>query len=303
MPLHIDARPSKFTEVVGNKAMVDSLQSTVRRDDRPHSYLFTGPSGCGKTTLARIVAGELGCDERDISEINMSNNRGIDTAREIIDQMRYKPLTGEVRVFLLDECHKSTADFQNALLKALEEPPGHVYFLLCTTEPEKLLTTIKNRCATFSVSRLPGDVMTRFLKRTCHVNKIAVDDALMAELVREAEGCPRQALVMLEQIRGVEDKEQALEAIRTSKVEEKQVIDLCRALIGKQAWPEISKIVKELAADDYEKVRRAVLGYCASVLLNKASNQAALVIDCFKEPFYNTGKAGLVAACYEVVSG
>jgi hypothetical protein len=108
---------------------------------------------------------------------------------------------------------------------------------------------------------------------------------------------------MLEQIRGVENKEDALEAIRISKVDEKQVIDLCRALIGKQAWPEISKIVKDLAVDDYEKVRRAVLGYCASVLLNKASNQAALVIDCFKEPFYNTGKAGLVAACYEVVSG
>ena len=303
MPLHVDARPAKFSEVIGNKAMIDSLQSTVRRKDHPHSYLFTGPSGCGKTTLARIVAAELGCSEQDLSEINMSNNRGIDTARDIIDQMRYRPLGGSSRVFLLDECHKSTPDFQNALLKALEEPPAHVYFLLCTTEPEKLLTTIKNRCATFTVTKLPLDVMTRFLKRTCHVNKIAVEDALLTELIREAEGCPRQALVMLEQIRDSENKETALEALRAIKVDEKQVIDLCRALIGKQAWPEVSAIIKGISGDDYEKVRRAVLGYAASVLLNKASNQAALIIDCFKEPFFNTGKAGLVAACYEVVVG
>lgn len=302
MSLHVDARPSKFSEVIGNKGIVDSLKTMIARSDRPHSYLFTGPSGCGKTTLARIVAKELGCDGNDITEINSSNNRGIDTARDIIEQMRYRPLSGAVRVFLLDECHKTTSDFQNALLKALEEPPAHVYFLLCTTEPEKLLTTVKNRCASFSVARLSHDTMTRYLKRTCHINKIALDESVILEIVKEAEGCPRDALLMIEQARGVEGTEEVMEAIRSAKVAESQVIDLCRALIGKSDWGQIATILKDLNTDDYEKVRRAVLGYCSSVLLNKANNRAALIIDCFRDPYFNTGKAGLVASCYEVCS-
>ncbi len=160
--------------------------------------------------------------------------------------------------------------------------------------------TLYMRYATEAARR---DAIVKRAKESLEVADAQIDREVRRSADKRLTEAQVSAAVMLEQIRGVEDKEQAMEAIRSSKVEEKQVIDLCRALIGKQAWPEIAAIVKDLAADDYEKVRRAVLGYCASVLLNKASNQAALVIDCFREPFYNTGKAGLVAACYEVVSG
>ena len=131
MPLHLDYRPKNLEELFGNKTTVNSLDAIIKReDDIPHAFLFAGPSGCGKTTLARIVAGALEVSDRDFVEINAANNRGIETARDILRTMGFKPVSGPVRVYLLDEVHMGTRDFQTALLKALEDTPSHVYFLL-----------------------------------------------------------------------------------------------------------------------------------------------------------------------------
>jgi len=125
-PLHIDYRPKTLKEMEGNRSTVDSLQAVLSREsDIPHAFLFSGSAGCGKTSLGRIVASELGCAPADFREIDTADFRGIDTIREIKNQARLKPLAGKVRVWLLDEFHKSTADAQNALLKILEEPPSH----------------------------------------------------------------------------------------------------------------------------------------------------------------------------------
>ena len=155
MPLHIDYRPADFDEILGNEETIKSIKSILARDeDRPHAWMFVGPSGCGKTTLARIVSAALGCPPKinkaanlDFQEINTSDMRGIDTAREILKTMNFAPVNtaSKCRVYILDECHQATKDFQNSLLKALEDTPDHVYFLLCTTDPSKLLKTIKNR--------------------------------------------------------------------------------------------------------------------------------------------------------------
>ena len=294
MPLHIEFRPKDFDEIVGNRTAVSSLKNIFDKPgEKPHAYLIKGPTGCGKTTIARIISTRLGC-EKNLTEINAANNRGIDTIRELIDIASYKPMAGSNKMYLMDECHALSKDAQNALLKILEEPPKHVFFALCTTEPDKLLPTIRNRCSTFEVGKLrPAEIM-KLLKRA----NVPVEDSLLTVIARK-ESCPRQALILLEQVQGL-SVEEAEKAIKNNLGGEKQVIDLCRALLNKESWKRISSILKGLD-EDPEKIRRAILKYVSSVMLNKEDAQAVLIFECFKDNFYNTGKAGLVFACYEAV--
>ena len=154
MPLSLSYRPTSLEEFFGNEAIKESLKSILAREDRPKTILLSGPSGCGKTTLARIIAKMVNCNDMDLAQYNISDMRGIDTAREIIASCQFEPLYGEVRVIVLNECHRATVDWMNAMLEILEEPPKGVYFILCTTEPEKLLKTIKTRSTTYTVSTL-----------------------------------------------------------------------------------------------------------------------------------------------------
>ena len=144
MSLYLKYRPKDFDEMVGNDETIESLKKLIQKEDRPHTYLFTGQSGCGKTSAARICANKLGAKGHSIIEINSSNNRGIDTARDIIDQMQYKPLEGNIWVFIIDEIHQTTSVAQNALLKPLEDTTDSAYFFLCTTDPQKLIKPLKN---------------------------------------------------------------------------------------------------------------------------------------------------------------
>jgi len=304
MALHIDSRPTNFRQVVGNEATVEALKKLIGSDKHPHVLLFSGPTGCGKTTLARIVASKLKCSDMDLQEINSSNNRGINTARDIIANMRYAPMDGEVRVYLLDEVHQTTKDFQHALLKALEDTPDHVYFLLCTTEPTRLLKAIRNRCTEFVVLPLLKKEMEKLL--ATGMAKLEMNagyyEEILPEIIREAEGSPRQALIMLDQIAEM-NLEQASEIIKQVKLQETQVIELCKILLmgERNRWKQVAKILKGLT-EEPERVRQAVLGYFTAVLLNGANTRAALVLSYFESPFYDSGKAGLVLACYNIMS-
>ena len=154
MSLFNKYRPTSFDEIKGNKQIISSLPELLQKDDRPHSFLIHGPTGCGKTTIGRIIANELGCVGSDFREVDSADFRGIDTIREIRKNSLFKPLEGKVRVWLIDECNKLTNDAQNALLKILEDSPPHVYFVLCTTDPQKLIPAIKGRCAQYQVAPL-----------------------------------------------------------------------------------------------------------------------------------------------------
>ena len=165
-PLHLKYRPSCFEEIVGNSGTISSLSSILhRREGSPHAFLFVGPSGTGKTTLARIIKQSLKCSDTDFQELNVANTRGIDTIRDIVQNCRLYPIEGDVKIFLLDEAAKLTNDAQNALLKVLEDTPKHVYIILCTTDPEKLLNTVKTRCTTFQLQKLINKDMISLLKR------------------------------------------------------------------------------------------------------------------------------------------
>lgn len=294
-------RPRKFKDVYGNRATVSSLASKLASPDRPHAFLFSGPSGTGKTTLARIAARKLGCSGADLIEVDSADYRGIDSVRDIRQQMRLSPLSGEVRVWILDECHQLTGDAQSALLKALEDTPAHVYFMLATTHPQKLLPTIRNRCTPFNLSPLDEDDLLALLEGVLLKEAKKVPDAVLAQIVQDSLGSARAALVMLEKVIDLAPGEMA-EAAKTAALEEQETIALCRILVAKQKrWVDVTKILKGMTDRDPEQVRLAVLGYCKTVLLGGENEQAFLVMDSFKEPFFNTGQAGLVRACYEAV--
>ena len=302
MPLHTDHRPKKFEEIVGNKATVKSLESVLNREKKkiPHAFLFHGASGCGKTTLARIISDILGCSEFDYLEINAGNSRGIETIRSILKTINLKPLGGSVRVILFDEVHATTKDFQNALLKSLEDTPSHVYFILCTTDPKKLLLTIRNRCMMFEVKKLSEEGLQGLLNEVSNAEDSDIKFETLKQIASKAEGCPRQALILLDQVIDLDPREMR-RSIQSFKTQEEKVIDLCRALIKKDKWSTVATILKGLD-DDPETVRYSVLGYMNSVLLGSVNIQASIVLSMFQDPFYDSGKAGLTLASFKSVN-
>lgn len=305
MSLYLKYRPSSLEEVIGNDEVVSLLRNQLNENSKqpiPHSLLFHGPTGCGKTTLGRIVAQELGAVGTDIREIDSADFRGIDTVREIRKQSTYKPLEGPCRVWILDECHKMTGDAQTALLKALEDTPNHIYYILCTTEPQKLLPTIRGRCSQYQVSALSDKDMKKLLRRVVKSEGDNLTKEIYEQITQDSMGHPRNALQILEQVLGVEEDKRLKVAKNTAEIQSK-TIELCRALVsGGSAWPQVMNILKGLKGEDPEQIRRAVLGYCQAVLLSTSWNpNAAVVMEEFIEPFYNSGFPGLVLACYSVL--
>lgn len=298
-PLHIKYRPQSFNEVIGNEATIEALKTVIQREKgEVRTFLFTGPSGCGKTTIARIIANELECSDRDFSEFNSSNTRGIDTIREIANNSRYAPMTGKVKIYLLDEAHKLTSDAQNALLKLLEDTPAHVRFILCTTDPDKLIKTIKTRCSTFNVSSLKMPKIRQLLKWVCLEEKVIIPELIIQKIAESCDGSPRQSLVMLDQVIDIENDNIALQVIIDSTINEQNILDLCRSLIEKgNKWKDISQVINNLD-EEPEKVRLAVMGYFSKVLINNPSDRIADIMLQFSEPFLYGGRGSLILACY-----
>lgn len=300
MTLYLQYRPNTFDDVIGNSDVVDILKNQLREQSISHSLLFHGPTGCGKTTLGRIVANQLGAKGNDLREIDSADFRGIDTIREIRKQSAYKPLEGPCRVWILDECHKMTGDAQTALLKALEDTPSHVYYILCTTEPQKLLPTIRGRCAQYQVSLLTDREMRTLLKKVVKAEGESLTKEVYSAIIQDSLGHPRNALQILGQVLAAEPEKRIKVAFQAAE-KQSATIELCRALLYGESWKEIASILSGLKEEDPESIRRAVLGYCQAVLLgNKPEPVAAAIMQEFIEPFYNTGFPGLVFACYSV---
>lgn len=302
-------RPHDFHEVIGQGPVVDSLQSILARKDEagnligvPHAFLFTGHYGCGKTTLAMIVKDELGCADRDFEYFNTSNTRGIDTIREIDRTCRYKPIAGKVKFIILDECHKLTNEAQNALLNLLESPPAHTYFALCTTEPVKLLKTIVSRCVPYQLKALKRIDIYKLLKSITIEEKVDIPSDLLKEIARVSNGSARDAVKKLDQIIDIDDDDKARQAISEGAVQEADIIEISRILIDtkmgvKAKWNDISDIMKRVEAEP-EDVRRHILKYLNTVLLNDGSDRVAELMSLFFDTTFYTGQAGLTYELY-----
>ena len=302
MPLYHKYRPSTFDAVVGNVEVVTALKADISKENHPHAFLLYGPTGCGKTTLGRIIAKELDCAEDDFREIDSADFRGIDTIREVRRQSQYQPIAGKCRVWLLDEVHKMTNDAQSALLKALEDTPSHVYYILATTDPQKLIATIKGRCSQYQVKQLTDSEMVSLLRMVVKAEGAKLTKEIYEQIIQDSQGHPRNALQILDQVISV-PMEMRLEVAKRSAEVQSDAIELCRALMQKAAWKKVASILTKLKDQDPESIRRLVLSYCNSILLKGENMQAGLVMEHFIEPFYNTGFPGLTFACFSIVCG
>lgn len=296
-------RPKRFEDVKGQDDAVRILTNLVEKKKVPHAILFSGSSGCGKTTLARILAKKLGCGKNDFAEINCADFRGIEMVRDIRQRMGLAPIGGKCRVWLIDEFQSATKDAQNGILKMLEDTPPHVYFMLATTDPQKLLPTIRTRCTEVKVSPLTPKVLTTLVETVTSKEGVQLEEEVVERLVEVSEGSARKALVLLHQIIRIESTEDQLNAI-VSTDSKRQAIEIARALINPRAkWSDVSKILKGVE-DEPETIRHLVLGYAKSVLLGggKLTPRAYLIINAFRDNFYDSKHAGLCVACYEVCS-
>ena len=244
MSLYHKYRPDSLQQVKGNTEIVSALEGMLSKPKTmPHVFMFHGPTGFGKTTLGRIIGNLLGVSQNDFQEIDSADFRGIDTIREIRRNANYKPINSPYRIYLLDEMHQLSKDAQNALLKILEDTPSHVVFILCTTDPQKVLPTVKNRCSQFQVKPLSDREMKGLLKNVCRKEGEKLDVEVMDQIILDSNGQPRSALQILEQVLNT-NEENRLEAAKQTAQEQSQSIELCRALIGNSGWKKVSTILQ-----------------------------------------------------------
>jgi DNA polymerase-3 subunit gamma/tau len=297
MELYRKYRPNTLEDMVGNEATIKSLKKEM--ENGSHVFLMTGPAGCGKTTLARIMAKEVGAGPLSIHEINSAENRGIDTAREVMEDMRFNPSDGDAIVWIFDECHQWLGPVQNAFLKALEDTPDHCYFFLCTTDPQKLIEPLKSRCSIINVKPLSDDEMTYLLKRTARAEKIKVGAEVYERICEIAQGGSRKGLKLLAKVLYLDTDEERLEVLKAGEDNEtKESIELCRALTKKTNIKTLFSLLKEIDISDPEKVRQGIMGYMNACLLKGGpSPEIIATLQAFSSAdTYRNGKVALSVA-------
>lgn len=218
--LYLKYRPQSFEEVAGQKPIVRTLKNALSIGKIAHAYLFAGPRGTGKTSLARLFAKALNCEEGlghqcghcsnclsiaegthpDVIEVDAASNNGVDQVRELIEGVRYSPLKGRYKVYIIDEVHMMSTGAFNALLKTIEEPPENVIFILCTTEPFKVLPTILSRCQRFDFSKLSETEMGDKLREILSKENVTYEENGLKEIISLADGGMRDALSILDQV-------------------------------------------------------------------------------------------------------
>jgi DNA polymerase-3 subunit gamma/tau len=297
-------RPKTLKRIVGNTELVRALKTFFAHPDSfPATILLQGPSGCGKTTLARIIAKMLKVGKGNVYELNIGTQRKIDDARAILENLRYSPMHGKGKVIVLNECHKANNEFQNVMLETLEEPPPNVYFILCTTNPEKLLSTIKTRSTIMTVEKLDHDEITKVVKYVIKREKATnIPSGIVRKIATASQGSPRSALVILNSIIYLASTKSMKKMIANyNPMEDPKLNEFCQALLKGTGYKALMKMVKDLEGDA-EDIRYKVLDYMSKVLISRDNAVAAMVINNFYDSFQYVGKAGLVLAVYNTIA-
>lgn len=284
-------RPQSFEEVLGQDHIVPILKNAVKTGRISHAYLFSGSRGTGKTSVARILAKSAGCSDVDLIEIDAASSRGIDEIRALRDSVRFSPMQGKVKVYVVDECHMLTKEAFNALLKTLEEPPPHAIFILATTETEKVPETIISRCQNFSFRKISEEVLRKAVKNIAKKEGFEIDDGTAGLIALYAEGSFRDAQGSLDQIISLGEKEITEEiARRFLSVPSREIIEkFITAILDKDAEKGLVAIQQAIEKNTEMKILyKLILRDLRSVILLKlAPTMKKQIQDSYGEKEFN----------------
>ena len=305
MELYRKYRPETFADVRGQREAVGIIKGWLAKNAVPHAIMLEGPSGCSKTTLARILAKELGATSAmDYQEINVSEDRVVDMVSALGDDVR-RNISGGNRVWVLDEVHGLTKRAQNSILKKLEEAPAYAYFVLCTTDSQKLLPTVLNRCSRIKIKELDEKALGEIIDRIAAGEERVLAPEVRDAIIRHAAGSGRKAVVKLEQCLAATKPENMLAIVEQDAKFECAIKDLCEIFTGgkQAAWKDVATIFAALEADA-ETIRRTILGWVASALTKGWSRSIpdqllADILRIFQFNTYDSGKPQLLLMVYD----
>lgn len=318
--LHTVFRPTKIDALLGNETNKKIIKNYLDSDVLPHCLLLTGDYGCGKTTVGRIIATAINCETNGVSstpclvcsscnsiinqnnldmlEINLGQSGTKDNVDMLVRDLPTAPFSNRFKVLLMDEAHALTTASQNLLLKIMEDSYTHVYFIFCTNQPQKLLSTFISRCSVFNFSRLSQDLIVDLLLNVAEYDGMSYSKEILDYVAEECEGIPRTALIWLGQINSegtwTIDAAKEITGILLNE-DDPQIIELSRALLKGQ-WKKTLELYKKLEKLPAETVRIAVAGFFTGCLKRAKTfpdgRKYSQILDIITVPIYESGKLG-----------
>ena len=301
-------RPAEFSEVKGQDVVVKTLQNQIKSDRIGHAYLFTGTRGTGKTTIAKIMAKAVNCENLvdgnpcnecetcksinagasiNVRELDAASNNGVDSIRQIIEEIEYPPTEGRFKVYIIDEVHMLSTGAFNALLKTLEEPPSYVIFILATTEVGKIPVTILSRCQRYDFKRISIDTIADRLRELCEREQIIADDKAIMYIAKAADGSMRDALSLLDRCNAFYlDEELSFDNVLKclGAVDTEVFSRLLRYILSRDVNGAINTLDEVITGG--KEIRQFVadfMGYLRNIMLLKSSSDMADVIEVSSE--------------------
>ena len=303
MALYRKWRPQDFSDLIGQEHISETLSNAISTGKVAHAYLFSGPRGTGKTSTAKILAKALNCEHgptptpcnqcvccqkindgsfMDVFEIDAASNRGIDEIRDLRETVKFAPVDGKYKVYIIDEVHMLTTEAFNALLKTLEEPPEHVKFILATTEPQKLPATILSRCQRFDFKRIPDEDIIKRLELVCKESNVNATTQALNIIAALSEGAMRDALSILE--RCIQDGENNIDENKIKElvgIPKLQYIHCITQAIVEynidEAMETITKVLNE--GKDLNNLLWEIIKYVKDILMVKTNQKLTIYND------------------------